>query len=75
MFFSNGSANSGNPNGNVSRDFTIQKNFTIDIEEGSWGKENISYSFKAKYEIVSNSNITEDFKNGEFKLKTLSLKY
>ena len=74
-FFSNGSANSGNPNGNVSRDFTIQKNFTIDIEESSWGKENIPYSFKSKYEIISNSNNTEDYKNGEFKLKTLSIKY
>lgn len=74
-FFSNGSANSGNPNGNVSRDFTIQKNFTIDIQESSWGKENIPYSFKAKYEIVLSSNNNDDFKNGEFRLKTLSLKY
>ncbi len=64
-FFSNGSANGGNPNGNVSRDFTIQKNTTIDIEEGSWGNNNISYSFKAKY----------DFDAGEFKLNNLSIKY
>ena len=64
-FFSNGSANGGNPNGNVSRDFTIQKNVTIDVEEGSWGKQNIPYLFKAKY----------DFDAGNFKLKNLSIKY
>lgn len=64
-FFSNGSANSGNPNGNVSRDFTIQQNATIDVEESTWGNNNISYSFKAKF----------DFEAGEFKLNTLSIKY
>lgn len=74
-FFSNGSANGGNPHGNVSRDFTIQKNFTIDIEESSWGDNNISYSFKAKCEVSFDQDQSKDYIYGGFKLKNLSIKY
>ena len=74
-FFSDGSTTGGNPNGNVSRDFTVQKNLNVDVEETSWGNNNVSYLFKAKYEIVQNSEKNSDFKNGEFKLKNLNIKY
>ncbi|MEK8179975.1 hypothetical protein WMW71_06435 [Flavobacterium buctense] len=73
--FSNGSANSGNPNGNVRRDFTVQKDFTLDIDETSWGNNNVSYAFNANYEIINYSIENSDFIVGEFNLKNLTVKY
>ncbi|RYM35967.1 hypothetical protein ERX46_02935 [Brumimicrobium glaciale] len=75
-FFSDGSANSGNPNGNVSRDFTIQKDTTILIEEASWGNNTISYGFNAEFKIAKNYDDSySDHLHGEFELKSLSIKY
>jgi hypothetical protein len=76
-FFSDGSVNSGNPNGNVSRDFTIQKDTTILIEEASWGNNTISYSFKSNHKIIMNAgdNFDQKYSIGKFDLRSLSIKY
>lgn len=75
-FFSDGSVNGGNPNGNVSRNFTIQKDTSILIEETSWGRNTIAYSFKCRYKLTTNDqNNLSDYLKGEFDLKSLSIDY
>lgn len=72
--FSNGSVNGGNPNGNVSRDFSIQNDTTIVIDEGSWGKNNISYGLKVTYS-VSQGLDEYDSESGVFDLKNFCINF
>ncbi|MFD2583737.1 hypothetical protein ACFSR6_14655 [Pedobacter vanadiisoli] len=50
--FSDGSLNSGNPNGNISRELTITKENQIELEETSWGRNTESYKLKAIYKLI-----------------------
>lgn len=75
-FFSDGSVNSGNPHGNVTRDFTIQKDKSILISEASWGNNTITYGFKATYKVASKvDENNSEYRNGEFELKSLCINY
>ncbi len=62
---SNGSANSGNPNGNITRNFTILADEIVEINEVSWGDNTEAYTFKATYNIT----------NGVFELIDLCIHY
>lgn len=68
--FSNGSANGGNPHGNLTRDFTITAKKEILFSESSWGDNTESYEFTGKF-IVSKS---EDDLYYEFKIRHISFK-
>jgi len=75
-FFSNGTANEGNPHGNVTRDFTIQNDMTILIDETSWGDNTTTYKFKAEFKITSRAyENNSDYRKGEFQLKSLCINY
>jgi len=50
--FSDGSANGGNPNGNISRDLTILEDKTIQINEVSWGDNTETYTLNATFIIT-----------------------
>ncbi|MDB5118271.1 MAG: hypothetical protein JWQ79_3763 [Mucilaginibacter sp.] len=52
--YSNGSANGGNPHGNIYRSFKISNDGVIHIEEGSWGDNTETYGFTASYKVVKN---------------------
>jgi hypothetical protein len=52
--FSEGSANGGNPHGNLSRYFTIMSNGTIKVTEESWGDNTETYTFIASLKIIHN---------------------
>ncbi|MDB5015131.1 MAG: hypothetical protein JWQ25_3333 [Daejeonella sp.] len=75
-FFSDGSVTSGNPHGQVGRDFTIQKDKTILINEGSWGDNTITYGFKAKLKMVLNADASNTvYEDGDFELKSISINF
>jgi hypothetical protein len=50
--YSDGSANGGNPHGNISREFKILPNNIIKISEGAWGDNTETYGFNATYQVV-----------------------
>jgi len=67
-FFANGAVTGGNPNGDVSRDFKIDKDFNIVVSESSWGKNNINYSLTATFKVLtktSKQETNEDTENEE----------
>lgn len=68
-FFSDGSANSGNPHGNISRDFTITLKKTIKIEEVSWGDNTDNYNF------TSNLIIHKNFDDGNYAFQIKHIGY
>ncbi|GAB5464769.1 MAG: hypothetical protein Kapaf2KO_02050 [Candidatus Kapaibacteriales bacterium] len=41
----------GNPNGQLSRDFKIDENFTLTVSESSWGRNNIHYFLEAEFRV------------------------
>lgn len=52
--YSNGSANGGNPHGNIYRSFKVRSNNVIYIDEGAWGDNTDTYGFTATYKVVGN---------------------
>ena len=56
---SSGSANGGNPNGNISRDYLIDPDKNIIISESSWGRNNISYHLEKEYRLFTSDENNE----------------
>lgn len=71
----------GNHNGQLSRDFKIDKNYKITVSESSWGRNNINYSLEVDYKVFrfaerkdSENDLDEHYDYEDNKIEYFDLK-
>ena len=55
----------GNRNGQLIREFKIDKNYKITVSESSWGRNNINYSLEIEYKVFGFA-VNEDSENNDY---------